>query len=70
MRCIAYRPSRKCAHAWTACKNRSEKDTVFCKSHLRAICGVYLGLCVAGFPERMSARKAAARSGPSGSKQP
>jgi hypothetical protein len=70
MRCIAYRPSRNCVHAWTVCKNRAEKGAMFCKSHLRAICGVYLGLCVTGFPERMSTRKATPRSGPSGSKHP
>lgn len=69
MRCNAYRASRKCVHAWTACKNRAEKNSLFCKSHLRAICGVYLGLCVTGFPERMHVRRTAASSVQAGSKQ-
>ncbi len=52
MRCIAYRASKNCVHAWKRCSGRAEKGSAFCRSHLRAICGVYLGLCVSGFPER------------------
>jgi len=66
MRCIAYRASKNCIHAWTACKNRAEKGSLFCHSHLRAVCGVYLGLWVTGFPERMRARKPASSSAPTG----
>ena len=69
MRCLAYRASRKCSNAWTACKNRAEKNSTFCQSHIRMICGVYLGLCIHGFPERNKGRRSAESATPTGSKQ-
>lgn len=68
MRCIAYRASTNCIHAWNPCKSRAEKNSVFCRSHLKAICGVYLGLCVRGFPERMSSRNSCERPAASNAK--
>ncbi len=68
MRCIAYRASRNCINAWNPCKGRAEKSSVFCRSHLKAICGVFLGLCVRGFPERMGARNSCERPAASNAK--
>lgn len=67
-RCIAYRAAKNCVHAWKPCKGRAGQSG-FCRSHLRAICGIYLGLCVHGFPERMNGHNPAssakaARSNP------
>jgi hypothetical protein len=70
MRCLAYRASRNCNRAWSPCKARAEKNALFCRSHLNAICGAYLGLCVRGFPERVGGSKAAANPTPGKAKQP
>jgi len=69
MRCIAYRASRNCVHTWKPCKRRAVRNSMFCSSHLSAICGVYLGLCVKGFPQRMYTRKSAPNAGPAKSTQ-
>jgi hypothetical protein len=53
-RCIAYYRSRACPHAWRQCKNRAESGG-FCRTHLRVISGVYLGLALAEVPRRRRA---------------
>jgi hypothetical protein len=68
MRCIAYRASGNCIHTWRPCRGRAEKHSMFCLSHIRAICGAYLGLWAHGFPERMNGRKSSASAGSAGSR--
>ena len=47
-RCLVYRRSPTCVHAWTRCKGRAVQDSGFCWNHLNVISGIYLGLEVNG----------------------
>jgi hypothetical protein len=54
--CIAYHASTGPTLRLKRCKGRAEKDAQFCRSHILAICGGYLGLCVSSVPEGASGK--------------
>jgi len=53
MKCIAYVRRKRDGNRWVACSRRATADSVFCRTHSDAACGVILGLWVRGFPERL-----------------
>ena len=54
--CIAYRALTGPTVRLKRCKGRAEVHSQFCRSHILAICGAYLGLCVSGVPEGESGK--------------